>query len=55
MLFKVVFPAATAPIWNGVRYGFRYTQTCRMRRQLISVQIAIKKEVIYATLTSFTP
>ena len=24
MLRKVVFPAATAPIWNGVRYGLTH-------------------------------
>jgi sulfonate transport system permease protein len=47
MLTKVVFPAATAPIWNGVRYGLTHAWLALVVVELLASSEGIGFLIVY--------
>ena len=47
MLRKVVFPAATAPIWNGVRYGLTHAWLALVVVELLASSEGIGFLIVY--------
>ena len=47
MLHKVVFPAATAPIWNGVRYGLTHAWLALVVVELLASSEGIGFLIVY--------
>jgi sulfonate transport system permease protein len=47
MLFKVVFPAAVAPIWNGIRYGLTHAWLALVVVELLASSEGLGFMIVY--------
>jgi sulfonate transport system permease protein len=47
MLFKVVFPAAIAPIWNGIRYGLTHAWLALVIVELLASSEGLGFMIVY--------